>query len=283
MDAEEVTITHAQGETTVALNPETVLVFDYSALDTLDQLGVEVTGVPQGTAIPPFLEKYASSDYENIGTLFEPDYEKVNDLQPDLIIVAGRSSAVYPQLSEIAPTIDLTLDQATWLQDFKYNTTTLAQIFGKEEEAESRLAEIDESIARVQGLAEASGETALITLTTGGEVTAYGPGSRFGIIHDLLGVPPVVKDVEEATHGDAISFEFILEHNPDILYIIDRDSAVGEEAQAAAEIMDNELIHATNAWANEKLVYLDAATWYLANAGLGTVPAMIAEVEASLE
>src|SRR5690606_21549543 len=46
-DADTVTITHPQGETPVTKNPETVVVFDYSALDTLDQLGVPVAALPK--------------------------------------------------------------------------------------------------------------------------------------------------------------------------------------------------------------------------------------------
>ncbi len=282
-EGEEIVITHAQGETTVVKNPAVVVVFDYSVLDTLDQLGVPVAAVPQGTNIPAFLEKYKGSEYANAGTLFEPDYEKVNELQPDLIIVAGRSSTVYLELAKIAPTIDLTLQQPTFIEDFKRNLTTLGLIFGQEDEIASQLTAIDESIARVRAKAEASGATALIVMATGGEVTAFGPGSRFGLIHDVLGVAPVVAEIETETHGDAISFEFILDKNPDMLFIIDRDSATGEASESAAQIMDNDLVKATNAYTNNKLVYLEPTTWYLANAGLSSVPAMIAEVEAALE
>lgn len=281
-DAETVTITHPQGETTVTKNPATVVVFDYSALDTLDQLGVPVVAVPKET-LPPFLEKYRGDEYENAGTLFEPDYELVNQLQPDLIIAGGRSAGVYADLAKIAPTIDVTVDQTNFLESFKANVTNLGIIFGKEAEVAERLAAIDASIAEVQEAAAASGENALIVMTSGGQVTAYGPGSRFGIIHDLLGIAPVVEDIEAATHGDAISFEFILEHDPDILFILDRDSAIGQGTEAAEVVMDNELVHQTQAWANDRLVYLDSANWYLASYGLGTFAAMVGEIQAALE
>ncbi len=277
-----VTITHAQGETTVTKNPETVVVFDYSALDTLDQLGVPVAAVPQET-LPPFLEKYRGDAYENAGTLFEPDYELVNQLRPDLIIVGGRSAGVYADLAEIAPTIDVTVDQANFLESFKASATNLGIIFDKETEVAERLAAIESSIEQVQEAASASGQNALIVMTSGGKVTAYGPGSRFGVIHDLLGVAPVVEDIEAATHGDAISFEFILEHDPDILFVIDRDSAIGQGTEAAEVVMDNELVHQTQAWANDKLVYLDPANWYLVSNGLGSFAAMVDEIQAALE
>jgi iron complex transport system substrate-binding protein len=283
-NAETVTITHAQGETEVPLNPATVVLFDLSALDTLDQLGVPVAAVPQSSVIPGFLEKYAGEEYANAGTLFEPDYEAVNALEPDLIIVGGRSAAVYADLAEIAPTIDVTVDQANLVESFKAQTTSLGTIFGKAAEVEAALAEIDASIARVQELAAASDATSLIVMTTGGDVTAYGPGSRFGIIHDLLGVTPVVEDIEAATHGDAISFEFILEHDPDLLFVIDRDTAIAaEDAVAAQQVLDNELMHETSAWTNDNIVYLDGAAWYLASTGLGSFATMVGEVEAALQ
>lgn len=282
-EAEEVVITHPQGETTVVKNPETVVVFDYSALDTLDTLGVPVAGVPQGSAIPPFLEQYTGEEYVNVGTLFEPDYEAVNALEPDLIIIGGRSSGVYEEISKIAPTIDVTVDQADFVNSASAVWTNLGIIFDKEDEVAEVIADVEASIARVSETAAASADEALIVMTTGGNVNAYGPGSRFGIIHDLLGVKPVVEDVEVATHGDAISFEFILEHNPDILFVVDRDSAIGEDSESAQQILDNELVHETSAWQNENLVYLTPTYWYLANSGLSTVPAMIAEVEAGLE
>lgn len=275
-EPETITVTHAQGETEVVRNPQNVVVFDYGFLSTLSELGANVAGVPQSN-LPEFLSQYA--DVANAGTLFEPDFEMVNSLKPELIIVAGRSSAVYPDLAKIAPTIDLTIPAGDFINGFRTNTRILGEIFGQEAEVEARLAEIDASIARVNELAAESGAKALIVMVSGGEITAYGPGSRFGLIHDELGVSPVVEDIEAATHGDAISFEFVLEHNPDILFIIDRDSAIGESGEAAGQVMDNELVHATNAWKNGKLIYLDPTAWYLANTGLSTVAQMISEVE----
>lgn len=279
---ENITVTHPLGESVVPKNPQRVVVFDYSALDTLDQLGVPVIAVPQET-LPPFLSKYRGDEYANAGTLFEPDYELINSLKPDLIITGDRTAAVYPELDEIAPTVSVSVDMNNYLESIKAQMTNLGAIFGKEAEVAERLADIDASVAEVKELAAANGRNALIVMTSGGEVTAFGPGSRFGIIHTLLGVPPVVEDIEAATHGDAISFEFILEHNPDILFVIDRDSAIGQGTEGAKAVMDNELIQQTKAFANDRIVYLDPATWYLASSGLGSFPAMVEEVRAAVE
>ncbi len=280
-----VVVTHPQGEITVAQNPENVIVFEYSALDTLNELGIDsVVGVPQGNAIPAFLSKYQAEPYVNVGTLFEPDYEKVNELKPGLSIVGGRSAATYPELSKISPVLDVSTNVTDVLGSLKTNWTNIGLIFDKEEEVASRIAAIDTAVADLQAKAAERGGTALIVMVNGGEISAYGPGSRFGIIHDLFGIAPVIEDIETATHGDAISFEFILEHDPDILFVIDRDSALNTEgALAAAEVLDNELMHQTKAWQNDDIAYLDGAIWYLANAGIGTFATMLEEVSAGLD
>lgn len=279
-DADEITITHAQGETVVPLNPETVLTFDLASLSTLHALGVEVAGVPD-FALPETLEQYASDDYLKIGSLFEPDYEAVAAADADLIIVAARSAAVYPELSAIAPTIDLTADNSDFLASNFHNAEILGQIFGKEEEAAALIEEITASVEVVQEAAAEAG-TALIVMVSGGEVTAYGTGSRFGWIHDELGFTPVIEDIEEATHGEAISFEFILEANPDWLIVIDRDVAVGEDSEAAVNVLDNELVAQTTAWQNEQVINLTPSNWYIVMGGLGAIQEMVDEVGIAL-
>src|SRR5690625_3747630 len=74
--AEQVTVSHLHGETTIETNPETVVVFDLASLDTLDALGVDVAAVPGGV-LPSYLAEYGKGDHASVGTVFEPDYEAV--------------------------------------------------------------------------------------------------------------------------------------------------------------------------------------------------------------
>lgn len=279
-DTAEITVTHSQGETVVPVNPQTILTFDLASLSTLHTLGIAVTGVPE-FSYPESLAQYASDDYLKIGSLFEPDYETVNAIQPDLIIVAARSAAVYPQLSEIAPTIDLTADNTDFLASNRHNAEILGQIFDKQDEVAALWDGIEANVSAVQ-TATADTGTALIIMTSGGEVNAYGPGSRFGWIHDVLGFTPVIEDIEAATHGEAISFEFILEANPDWLIVIDRDVAIGQQAEAAAQILDNELVADTTAWSQGQVIYLDPSNWYIVMGGTGAIQEMVAEIATAL-
>ncbi len=277
----EVTVEHAQGETTVPVDPETEVVFDLGTLATLDSLDVEVAGVPEA-AFPESLAKFGGEEYAKVGSLFEPDYEAVNALAPDLIIVAGRSAAVYPQLAEIAPTLDLSVDNADFLNSVAVRATALAEVFGEEDAVAERLAAIDERVAEVAAAAEGAGE-ALIVMTSASEVSAYGAGSRFGLVHNELGLAPADTGLTEASHGDAVSFEYLAQTDPDIMFLIDRDAAIGESGAAAQQVLDNELVRGTTAWTNDAVYYLDSAVWYLAPNGLPSVEAMVEEIAQAVE
>ena len=279
--AQEIRVQHAQGETVLPAPPTKVFTFDLAALDTLDALGVEVAGVP-GSNIPDYLGKYRGDGYLKIGSLFEPDFEAIAAAGPDLIIVAGRSSPRYAELSRIAPTIDLTVAPDAYLAGAKANAVLLGRIFGRETEAAERIADLDASVAAVRERAPAAGD-ALVIMTNGGKVTAYGPGSRFGWIHDDLGVRPAADAVTAATHGEVVSFEYLLQTNPDWLFVVDRDSAIGSAGASAAGTLDNDLVAATGAAENDRIVYVDTVRWYLVGAGISAVRTVVEEIAAALE
>ncbi|PIL17875.1 hypothetical protein P775_22640 [Puniceibacterium antarcticum] len=258
----DITISHAQGETVLPSAPENVLVYDLATLDTLDALGVPVAGAPL-SGLPAHLTSYAS----DIGTLFEPDYEAVNAAAPDLVIVGGRSAPKLADLSRIAPTIDLSLDRTDYLASARDNITELGQLFGKQAEAEAELAKLDQDVASLKEVSGDAGRV-LIILTTGGRMSAHGPGSRFGVVYDTYGFVPAATGMDTGNHGQAISNEFIRETNPDWLFVVDRDAAIGREGTAAAQLLDNALVHETSAWQKGQIVYLNPADWYLIGGGL---------------
>lgn len=278
---ETLVVTHNQGETEVPYQPETVLTFDIASLSTLHALGIDVAGIPAFT-YPETLAQYEGDEYEKIGSLFEPDYEAVNALEADLIITGGRSSAVYPQLSEIATTIDLAGNNADFLASQKANAEILGEIFGKQAEVAELWGNIEARVAAVNEVTADAG-TALVVMVSGGNLSIYGPGSRFGWIHTDLGFTPVYEDVDQATHGAEITAEFLLEANPDWFIVIDRDTAVGTAGgEAAASVLDNELVQQTTAWQNDQVIYLSPSNWYIVMGGLGAIQEMVDEIAVAL-
>jgi iron complex transport system substrate-binding protein len=276
----ELTIKHELGETVVEQNPEKIVVFDFGVLDTLDELGIEVAGVPQA-AIPPYLEKYAGSEYENVGSLKEADFEKISTMNPDVIFISARQSEMYEEFSKIAPTVYVQTDYTNYMESFKSNMDIVAQIFDKEEEMKKEIAEVETQIEGIKEKTASMDEKALITLGSEGEVSAYGPGSRFGIIHDVFGFKAADENIEQSTHGQNVTFEYILEKNPDVLYVIDRDAAFDPNA-SVKDSFENELVQKTNAYKNDKVIYLNSGHWYLSGGGLQSIKEMVKDVEAGL-
>lgn len=276
-----ITVEHAQGTTSLDGPPERIVVLDLGVLETLDELGVEgVVGVPQVANLPEHLAEYGSDDYTKVGSLKEPDFEQVNALEPDLVIVAGRSAPAYGELSEIAPTVDLTVDTTDFLAGATERIETLGSLFGKEDAVQDRLSAL---AARADEIASSGADkTGLVVLTTGGKMSAYGPGSRFGIVYDDLGVRPAVAGLSAETHGDAISAEFIADADPDLLFVIDRDSAIGEAGQSAKQVLDNALVNGTTAARSGGIVHLDPTQWYLTSNGLSSLESMVEAVGDSL-
>lgn len=279
---ERVTVTHELGETEVQKNPEKIIVFDFGALDTLDKMGVDITGLPKSGAVPPYLSKYEEDKYANVGSLKEPDFEKIAEIGPDLIIISGRQAELYEEFSKIGPTIFVGLDLNNYMDSFKNNVRTLGEIFGKEDFVEEELTKIDEQIEQVRSEVTNLGKNALIVLVNEGKVNAFGPGSRFGLIHDVLGFTPVDESIKVATHGETISFEFIVEKDPDYLFVVDRTAVVGGNG-SAKEVIENELTENTKAYQDGNIVYLDPNYWYLSGGGLVSVAEMINEVKEAIQ
>lgn len=77
--------------------------------------------------------------------------------------------------------------------------------------------------------------------------------------------------------------ELLLKLNPDWLFVIDRDSAIGRsEAQPAQQILDNALVRKTSAWKNDQVVYLDPTAVYIAG-GVQTYSQLMDDINNALE
>ncbi|MCM3766778.1 siderophore ABC transporter substrate-binding protein [Neobacillus niacini] len=278
--AEKVTIKHKYGETVVKKNPKKVVVFDFGILDTLDELGVEVAGLPQAT-IPDYLKKYGDKKYTNLGSLKEPDFEAIHAMKPDVIFISTRQAELYDQFAEIAPTVYIEFDYNKYMDSFEKNMNLVGEIFGKEDQVAGELKEVKADIEALNKKAKAANQKGLILLANEGQISAYGPSSRFGLVHDVFGFGAADEKIEVSTHGQVVTFEYVMEKNPDVLFVIDRNVAVGGDA-GAKKVVENELVEKTNAYKNNKIIYLDANTWYLSGGGLKSIKLMAEEIEAAL-
>jgi iron complex transport system substrate-binding protein len=258
-------IATARGPVPIKANPAKIAVFDIAAIDTLDSLGIRIAGLPSNLYLPELAHLKDGSAV--VGDIFEPNLEALSELAPDLIIVGGRSSTQIEAAAQVAPTIDMTMDGDDLLQQAKTRLTAYGALFGKQTEAETETKALDAVVEKAKAAVAGKGK-ALIVMTNGPKVTAYGPGSRFGWVHSALDLPAAVPDVEAATHGEAVSFEFIRNANPDWLLVLDRAAAIGSEDQNAKATLDNELVAETAAWKKGQVIYLPAGDFYIAAGGV---------------
>jgi iron complex transport system substrate-binding protein len=251
------------------------VVFDIAALDTIDALGIAPIGVPDNTYLPSL--EHLKGSAEVVGTLFEPDFEAVAALEPDLVVVGGRSASQLDALSAIAPTVDMTVAGDSLTDDARTRVLAYGTLFGREEAAAELAGGLDAALADARRAVAGKGD-GLVLLTNGTKMSAFGPGSRFGWVHDELGLPAAVQTSYDGTHGEAVSFEFVQKANPDWLVVVDRAAAIGEEDASARETLDNPLVAETTAWKRDQIVFLDPSAMYIAGGGIRALAGLLGQI-----
>ncbi|WP_299952732.1 siderophore ABC transporter substrate-binding protein [uncultured Roseobacter sp.] len=278
--AAEVTVETATGEMTVTAPPERIVALDIAAIDTLDALDVPVAGVPAPVYVD-YLQD-AAAQATQVGSLFEPDFEAIANLAPDLIIAGGRSSTQVAPLSEIAPTLDMTIWGDDHIAQALARLEAYGELTGTEEKAAKLANAFADKLERTRTSITGRGD-ALIVMTNGPKISAYGAGSRFGWLHRGLDLPEAAPGVDAQTHGEAISFEFIAQADPDWLIVIDRASALGQTSAAASATLDNALVADTTAWRSGQVIHLNAANVYIAGGGIQSMMETLDRMRAGFE
>lgn len=268
----------------VPYDPERIAILDMASLDILDSLGVGDRVVGSASTSLEYLQDYVAGDeIANLGTIKEADLEAVMACEPDVIFIGGRLASVYDQLSEIAPVVYLSTDtEKGVVESVRENATTIASMFGLEDEVDELMAEFD---ARIDTLAQAAeGHTALVTLFTSGSVNVLGPDGRCSIISNEIGFTNIAADEVTATHGNEVSFETIVEKDPEYIFVLNRDAAIGADgAEQAQEVVENELTRQTQAYQDGHIVYLGhPAVWYTAEGGIEALSIMLEDLEGAL-
>ena len=290
-ELETITITSLNGngeeiELEVPYKPEKVAILDMPSLDIIDSLGEGERVVGSADTSLDYLQDYVTSEeVAKLGTIKEADMEAVMECEPEVIFIGGRLASVYDDLSKIAPVVYLSTDiEKGVVQSVRENAETIASIFGKHEEVESLMEGFD---ARIEKLASfAADKTAIIGLCTSGGFNILGNDGRCSMIGNEIGFENVGVDADAATstHGNEASFEFVVEKDPQYIFVMDRDAAINAEgAQLAQEIVENELVKGTDAYKNGNIVYLEhPAVWYTAEGGISALDIMLQDLEGAL-
>ena len=309
-------------ELEVPFDPQRIAILDLASLDILDSLGVGDRVVGMASTSIDYLSAYSeNTDLVPLGTIKEADLEAVMECEPDVIFIGGRLSSMYDDLSQIAPVVFLQTDTAAdgkgVIESVRDNANAIASMFGLEDEIAAKMEAFDGRIAALQEFAD--GKTAVVGMCTSGSFNVLGNDGRCSIIGREIGFDNVAAGAAAeqsgsgehggkpegadkqgnsqgegksgeavaavtATHGNEASFETIVSLDPDYIFVMDRDAAIGTEgAQLAREIMDNELVQSMRAAQDDHIVYLEHPNvWYTAEGGITALDYMLTDLEQGL-
>lgn len=247
----------------VPYDPERIAVLDMASLDILDNLGMGDRVVGSASTSLEYLTDYVDNEeVANLGTIKEADLEAVMECDPDVFLSTDSELGVVKSVTK--------------------NAEIIASMFGLEDEVSKKIEGFDERIEALKKTAE--GKTALVGMTTSGSFNLMGNDGRCSIVGREIGFENLTAAESTSTHGNEASFETVVEKNPDYIFVMDRDSAIGADgAQTAKEIVENELVMGTDAYKNGRIIYLEhPAVWYTAEGGITALNIMLSDLENAL-
>ena len=240
------TVEHAMGTTEVKAKPTRVLALDASFVDATLILDTKLVGFTDYRTINGALPDYLGADRQtygaeaqSVGTLAEPNLEKIAALKPDLILSAKvRHEKLYDQLSKIAPTVMSETTGPTW----KDNIRLTAESLGQEDLAEKEIGAY-EAAAKATGAAinaKAGKPTVSVVRFVDGPTRLYQNASFSGIVMKDAGLArPKSQDVDD--FNAEISAERIADADADAIFVTQYADEKGLSAKTAAQFKANPL------------------------------------------
>lgn len=192
------TIRHALGETTLDKKPVRVVTLDTGELDAMAELGIKPVGAVDYGAdgLPKYFDPSEIEGVEVVGTISEPNLEAIARLKPDLILSSKlRHEKIYPQLSQIAPTVFAERPGVTWKQNF----TLYSQAVGAEEKAAETVERYEKRVAELnEVLPNPRPEVSVVRVMADGQVRLYQRANFMGVLLTDLGFPrPAPQNVDD--------------------------------------------------------------------------------------
>jgi iron complex transport system substrate-binding protein len=220
-------ISHSQGQTVVPNHPQRLVTLGNASLETALALGIKPVGAAPWVAagnqkqFPDFLPAAQLKGIEYLGDVNQPSLEKILRLKPDLILGnRGEHQAIYPILSQIAPTVLYDVLSLRWQESFRAYAAALNQA----ETAEAIVERYNSRIAKLQEHLGAELEMLQISIARfmPSQVRLYLKQSHIGQIMQDVGLKrPPAQDRDK--WKEQLSLETIPRADGDILFLAQSD------------------------------------------------------------
>jgi iron complex transport system substrate-binding protein len=213
-------VKHARGTAEVPLDPQRVVTLEPLELDTAVALGITPVGAAVASNVSGVPSYLGVKNVESVGTVPEPDLEAIAALKPDLILgTEARHSALYDQLSAIAPTVFI----ATQADPWRDNALLIGEALNREDDVKKLLTKVDDRCSELAAEFDTSGQTAqLIRPRDETTLSLYGPASFAGSLLECVGFTIPEKDWADGLQAD-ISPENILDAKADHVFVTTAD------------------------------------------------------------
>ena len=263
-------VTHARGTTEVPTDVERVVTLEPLELDTAVAVGITPVGAAVASNVTGTPSYLGVDGVEAVGTVPEPDLEAIAALKPDLILgTEARHSALYDQLSAIAPTVFIETQADPW----RDNALLIGEALNKKDEVADLLADVDQRCEDLRDEHSLDGTTAqLIRPRDETTLSLYGPVSFAGSLLECVGYTIPDQDWADGLQAD-ISPENILDAKADEVFVTTAD--VDDKSTIPAAITQN-----SAAFGSVTLV--DTSYW-VAGVGPKGAHAVLDDIEKHLE
>lgn len=164
------------------------------------------------------LAPYKDNEIADLGSIANPNLEKLLEVNPDLIIVvANRYEKYGEQLERIAPVIAVDSNENNW----QGALSEYGKIFGKEKKADSEIARIEKFIADSKEQLQAFKDKTFGVIMLG-DKQFWGFTTQFIFSKENgLGLNPPAKYVNMSTKGEQVSLEGVAAMNLDYMFVAD--------------------------------------------------------------
>ncbi|MFV0435728.1 MAG: ABC transporter substrate-binding protein [Leucobacter sp.] len=240
-----VTVTDMAGNEVTIESAESVAITDNRFFQLAADWDLPITAAPVDLMSPnnPLID---DTGILNLGTHNEPDFEKLVEADPDLIINGYRFSGDTEKgVKDAAPDAAfVSMDVPEDMSASEYTAQSLdlmGKVFNREAEAEKLTSEFEEAVKKAKDAYDPE-TTVLGVLTAGGEVNYSNPtdGRGASVFFSLLDLTPALDTEGSTSHtGDEVSIEALAGTDADVLLVLDRDAAAGEgEVKPAVEVIE---------------------------------------------
>jgi ferric hydroxamate transport system substrate-binding protein len=176
--------------------PHRIVVMDFGLTEILLTLGV----TPLATSVPDWyrrtnVEPLLPEGVIDCGLLYQPNFELLEQLRPDLLVLTPAHTPLRAQLERIAPTLTLALSAdgvEPWRQ-IAQETRRFARLLDREPQAEAAIAAAGASLDAARARLAAGGKgdrrpVYVVQFIDDRHLLVFGAGSLFGDVITRLGL-----------------------------------------------------------------------------------------------